>query len=52
MRFFRRESGAFALNGSMNFTNNGVEVLDETVQLETELARVAQFRLNLHGHYA
>jgi len=42
----------FALNGSMNFTYNGVEVLDETVQLEINPARVAQFRHNLHGHYA
>lgn len=41
----------FALNGSMNFTRNGVEVLDETVQLETDPARIAQFRLALHGHY-
>ena len=42
----------FALNGSMNFTYNGVEALDETVQLEISPTRVAQFRLNLHGHYA
>jgi hypothetical protein len=41
----------FALNGSMNFTRNGIEVLDETVQLETDPARVSQLRLNLHGHY-
>ena len=41
----------FAFNGSMNFTYNGVEVLDETVQLEISPARVAQFRLNLHSHY-
>jgi hypothetical protein len=44
-------STIFALNGSMNFTRNGVEVLDETVQLETDAGRVAQFRFNLHGHY-
>jgi hypothetical protein len=41
----------FALNGSMNFTRNGIEVLEETVQLETDPIRIAQFRLNLHGHY-
>jgi hypothetical protein len=41
----------FALNGSMNFTRNGVEVLEETVQLETDPTRIAQFRLALHGHY-
>lgn len=43
---------AFALNGSMNFTQNGIQVFDETVQLETEPARVAQFLINLQGHYA
>jgi hypothetical protein len=42
---------AFAVNGSMNFTYNGIEVLDETLQLETELARVAQFRLSFHSLY-
>ncbi len=41
----------FALNGSMNFTRNGVEVLEETVQLETDPARIAQLRLALHGNY-
>ena len=41
----------FAFNGSMNFTYNGVEVLDEAVQLEISPARVAQFRLNLQSHY-
>jgi hypothetical protein len=41
----------FALNGSMNFTRSGVEVLEETVQLETESSRIGQFRINMHGHY-
>ncbi|AOS46095.1 putative ATP-dependent helicase Lhr [Lacunisphaera limnophila] len=41
----------FALNGSMNFTRSGVEVLEETVQLETEPTRIGLFRLNMHGHY-
>ncbi len=41
----------FAFIGSMNFTHNGIEVLEETVQLETQPARVAQFLVNLHGHY-
>lgn len=44
-------TAGFAFNGSMNFTYNGVEVLDEAVQLEISPARVAQFRLNLHSHY-
>lgn len=44
-------AGNFAMNGSMNFTRNGVEVLDETVHLETDPQRIAQFRLALHGHY-
>ncbi len=41
----------FAFIGSMNFTHNGIEVLEETVQLETDPARVAQFLVNMHGHY-
>lgn len=41
----------FAFIGSMNFTHNGIEVLEETVQLETQTSRVAQFLVNLHGHY-
>jgi hypothetical protein len=41
----------FAFMGSMNFTHNGIEVLEETVQLETQPSRVSQFLVNLHGHY-
>jgi hypothetical protein len=41
----------FAFIGSMNFTHNGIEVLEETVQLETQPSRIAQFLVNLHGNY-
>ncbi len=41
----------FLLNGSMNFTKNGIQVFDEAVQLETDAARIAHFRLSLHGPY-
>ena len=43
---------AFALNGSMNFTRNGVEVFDEMVQLETAPETLAQLRLNFQHNYA
>jgi hypothetical protein len=42
---------SFALKGSMNFTYNGIEVLEEAVELETEAHRVASFLLNLSTHY-
>lgn len=42
----------FVLNGSMNFTHNGIAVLDEAVHLETDPARIAQFRLSLNDYYA
>jgi hypothetical protein len=41
----------FALKGSMNFTYNGVEVLEEAVELETDLSHVAALRLNFGAHY-
>lgn len=41
----------FALKGSMNFTYNGVEVLEEVVELETDLSRVALLLLNFDTHY-
>lgn len=41
----------FALKGSMNFTYNGVEVLEEAVELETDPSRVATLLLNFGTHY-
>jgi len=41
----------FALKGSMNFTYNGVEVLEEAVELETDLSRVASLLLSFGAHY-
>ena len=41
----------FALKGSMNFTYNGIEVLEEAVELETELSRVASLLLSFGSHY-
>jgi hypothetical protein len=41
----------FALKGSMNFTYNGVEVLEEVVELETDLSRVASLLLSFGAHY-
>jgi len=45
-------SSHFALKGSMNFTYNGIEVLEEAVELETEPRRVAQLLLNFGAHYS
>jgi hypothetical protein len=42
---------SFALTGSMNFTYNGIEVLEETVTLETEPHRVSSLLLNFGIHY-
>lgn len=42
---------SFALLGSMNFTHNGIQILEETLQLETNESRLAQFRMNLGQHY-
>ncbi|MFT5468122.1 MAG: hypothetical protein ACI8UO_003230 [Verrucomicrobiales bacterium] len=41
----------FALKGSMNFTYNGIEVLEEAVELETDLSRVASLLLSFKTHY-
>lgn len=42
---------AFAMNGSMNFTRNGVAIFDETVQFETAPERLAELRVNFHHNY-
>lgn len=42
---------SFALLGSMNFTHNGIQILEETLQLDTNEQRLAQFRMNLGHHY-
>ena len=42
---------AFAMNGSMNFTKNGVAVFDEMVQFETAPERLAQLRVNFQHNY-
>lgn len=42
---------AFAMNGSMNFTRNGVAAFDEMVQFETAPQRLAQLRVNFHHNY-
>jgi len=39
------------MNGSMNFTRNGVSIFDETVQLETAPDRLAQLRVNFEHNY-
>ncbi len=43
---------SYSLKGSMNFTYNGVEVLEEAVELELDTERVARFLLNLNSHYS
>lgn len=43
---------AFALIGSMNLTYNGISVLEETVHLDVDSARISQFLINLKGHYS
>lgn len=40
-----------ALSGSMNFTNNGISVLEETVQLQIDEQTVSQFLISFHEHY-
>jgi len=42
---------AFAMNGSMNFTRNGVAIFDEMVQFETAPERLAQLRINFQHNY-
>ena len=41
----------FYLNGSMNFTYNGLEILEEEVVLETALEQVAEARLEYFNRY-
>lgn len=40
-----------ALSGSMNFTNNGISVLEETVQFQIDEQTVSQFLMSFHEHY-
>jgi hypothetical protein len=40
-----------ALSGSMNFTHNGISVLEETVQFQIDEQTVSQFLVNFHEHY-
>lgn len=42
---------AFAMNGSMNFTRNGVAIFDEMVQFETAPERLAQLRVSFQHNY-
>ncbi len=44
-------SDQFALSGSMNFTNNGISVLEETVQLQIDEQTVAEFLMSFHELY-
>lgn len=41
----------FYLNGSMNYTYNGLEILDEEVVLETDPGQVAEARLEYFDRY-
>lgn len=41
----------FALWGSMNFTNNGIDVNDEFIQFTTDKAKMAQFATELAAAY-
>lgn len=43
--------GSYALTGSMNFTHNGVENLDELLRFETEPAKVAELRTAFAAEY-
>jgi hypothetical protein len=40
-----------ALSGSMNFTHNGISVLEETVQFQIDEQTVSQFLVSFHEHY-
>ena len=40
-----------ALSGSMNFTNNGISVLEETVQFQIDDQTVSEFLVSFHEHY-
>ena len=44
--------GSFSFDGSMNYTKNGVEVLEEKVNFDTDRAIVAQFHNDLINHYS
>ena len=44
-------SDRFALSGSMNFTNNGISVLEETVQLQIDEQTVSEFLTSFHELY-
>lgn len=38
------------LTGSMNLTNNGLDLLDEMVTFDTDIADIAQARINFEGY--
>ncbi len=42
---------SYALTGSMNFTHNGIDKLDELVRFETSPAEVQKLRSEFHQHY-
>jgi ATP-dependent helicase Lhr and Lhr-like helicase len=42
---------SFSLKGSMNFTYNGIEVLEETVELEIDPERASKFLFELSHNY-
>ena len=42
---------SFSLKGSMNFTYNGIEVLEETVELELDPKRASKFLFELSHNY-
>ena len=42
---------SFAWIGSMNFTNNGIEILDETVKIETDASTISQFLISMSDSY-
>ena len=42
---------SFSLKGSMNFTYNGIEVLEETVELEIDQTRTSKFLFELSHNY-
>ena len=41
----------FLLNGSMNFTHNGVQLLDEWVRFDTDTQAVAEARLAFRARW-
>ena len=42
---------SFSLKGSMNFTYNGIQVLEETVELEIDPKRASKFLFELNHNY-